>query len=57
MIPAGITIRVVKPPTTGELLDAYYRERNMVHGSGSESDQTMPASDGCRRRGSRGGAR
>lgn len=27
-----ITIRVVRPPTTGEQLDAFYRERNMIHG-------------------------
>lgn len=30
-----ITIRVVKVPTTGEQLDAYYRERGLVHGAGS----------------------
>jgi hypothetical protein len=33
-----ITIRVVKVPTTGELLDEYYRQRGLVHGSGSEPD-------------------
>ncbi len=41
-----ITIRVVKLPTTGEQLDTYYRERNMVHGSRGD---TAVRGDGCRR--------
>lgn len=53
----GLSIRVVKVPTTGELLDQYYRERNMIHGGGAEHDRTMPQGDGCRRVPARTGGR
>ena len=46
-----ILIRVVKPPTTGERLDAYYRE----HGHAViDRGDTSVRGDGCRRVPARG---
>ena len=49
-----ILIRVVKVPTTGELLDQYYRERGMSLGGRGD---TAVRGDGCRRVPARGSSR
>lgn len=46
-----IVVRVVKVPTMGEQLDAYYRERGMVCG---DRGDRMVRGDGCRRVPARG---
>ena len=35
----GLRIRVIKPPTVAEELDAYYRTRPTLFGSRSKTDQ------------------
>lgn len=50
----AVVIRVVKVPTTGERLDAYYRERGLVTGSRGD---TAVRGDGCRHVPARGALR